>query len=217
MTEIKQTPSWLRPVVEYVPLAIFFVAYYLADLFIATASIMVATAMTLALSYIVERRIPMMPLIMAGIIGVFGGLTLWLQDETFIKMKPTIIQAIFGTVLIFGLLANRLFLKSLMGTAWHITDEGWRFLTLRFALFFFLSAALNEAIWRTQSTDFWVNFKVFGLIGLTLIFILTQLPFLKRFAIKENSTNKVLKTLIESDKELIEQVHLESEEKRKKK
>jgi intracellular septation protein len=188
MSEIKQTPGWLRPVVEYGPLATFFGAYYLADLFVATASIMVAAALALALSYIVERRVPMMPLIMAGIIGVFGGLTLWLQDETFIKMKPTIIQAIFGTVLISGLLANRLFLKSLMGAAWNITDGGWRILTLRFALFFFLSAILNEAIWRTQSTDFWVNFKVFGLIGLTFIFILTQLPLLKRFAIKDNGT-----------------------------
>ncbi|MEE2698164.1 MAG: septation protein A [Pseudomonadota bacterium] len=189
MSEIKHTPSWLRPVVEYGPLAAFFIAYYLSDLFVATASIMIATALALALSYIVERRIPMMPLITAGIIGVFGGLTLWLQDETFIKMKPTIIQAIFGTVLISGLLIKRLFLKSLMGGAWQITDEGWRILTIRFSFFFFLSAALNEIVWRTQSTDFWVNFKVFGLIGLTLIFILTQLPLLKRFPIKDNNTN----------------------------
>jgi intracellular septation protein len=189
MSEKKQTSSWLRPIIEYVPLATFFVAYYLSDLFIATASIMVATTLALVLSYIVERRIPMMPLIMAGIIGVFGGLTLWLQDETFIKMKPTIIQAIFGTVLISGLLANRLFLKSLIGAAWQITDEGWRVLTIRFSLFFFLSAIVNEAVWRTQSTDLWVNFKVFGLTGLTFIFILTQLPLLKRFAVKENSAS----------------------------
>jgi intracellular septation protein len=184
MPETKQTPGWLRPVVEYGPLVAFFIAYSLGDLFVATASIMAATALALALSYYVERRIPVTPLVTAGIIGVFGGLTLWLQDETFIKMKPTIIQAIFGTVLICGLLTNRLFLKTLMGAAWHITDEGWRVLTIRFALFFFLSAILNEVVWRTQSTDLWVNFKVFGLMGLTLIFILTQLPLLKRFAIE---------------------------------
>ena len=101
-------------------------------------------------------------------------------------MKPTIIQVIFGTVLISGLLAKRLFLKSLMGTAWHITDEGWRILTVRFALFFFLMGALNEVVWRTQSTEVWVNFKVFGLMGLTIVFVLTQLPLLKRYAIEDN-------------------------------
>ena len=189
MSETKQTPCWLRPVVEYGPIAAFFIAYSLADLFVATASIMVATALALALSYIMERRIPMMPLITAGIIGVFGGLTLWLQDETFIKMKPTIIQVIIGTVLYSGLLTKRLFLKSLMGAAWHITDEGWRVLTVRFALFFFLMGALNEVVWRTQSTDLWVNFKVFGLMGLTIVFILTQLPLLKRFAIEVNGAS----------------------------
>lgn len=185
MSEIKQTPSWLHPVVEYGPIAAFFIAYYIGDLFAATASIMIATALALALSYIMERRIPMMPLITAGIVGVFGGLTLWLQDETFIKMKPTIIQVIFGTVLISGLLTKRLFLKSLMGAVWHITDEGWRVLTVRFALYFFLMGALNEVIWRTQSTDVWVNFKVFGLMGLTFVFIIIQLPLLKRYAIED--------------------------------
>jgi len=99
-------------------------------------------------------------------------------------MKPTIIQAIFGTVLLSGLLAKRLFLKSIMGAAWRITDEGWRALTVRFALFFFLMGALNEVVWRTQSTDVWVNFKVFGLTGLIMGFILTQLPLLKRYAIE---------------------------------
>jgi intracellular septation protein len=188
MSETKRTPGWLRPVVEYGPIAAFFIAYSIADLFVATASIMAATALALSLSYIVERRIPMMPLITAGIIGVFGGLTLWLQDETFIKMKPTIIQAIFGTILIFGLLTNRLFMKSLMGSVWHLTDEGWRVLTVRFALFFFLMGALNEVVWRTQSTNLWVNFKVFGLMGLTIIFIIAQFSLVKRFTIKDTGT-----------------------------
>jgi len=177
-------PGWLRPVVEYGPIIAFFVAYYTADLFVATASIMVATLLALTISYVVERRIPVMPLITAVIVGIFGGLTLWLQDETFIKMKPTIIQALFGTVLLGGQLAGRLFLKSLLGTAWHITDQGWRVLTRRLALFFFCAAALNEVIWRTQSTDVWVNFKVFGLMGLTFVFLLTQMPLLKQFALE---------------------------------
>lgn len=183
---LKKEPSvpWLHPVVEYGPAVTFFAAYYFADLFIATASIMIATVLALTLSYIVERRIPMMPLITAGIIGVFGGLTLWLQDETFIKMKPTIIQIIFGMILFLGLLGNRLFLKSVLGSAWHLTDHGWRTLSIRLATFFFLSAALNELIWRTQSTDLWVSFKVFGLTGLTFVFFLSQMPLLKRFAIE---------------------------------
>jgi intracellular septation protein len=190
MSKIKQPHLWLRPVVEYGPIVVFFIAYYMGDLFYATASIMIASALVLALSYIVERRVPKMPLITAGIIGLFGGLTLWLQDETFIKMKPTIIQLILGMVLISGLLVKRLFLKTLMGAAWRVTDEGWRVLTVRFTLFFFLLAALNEVVWRTQSTEVWVNFKVFGLMGLTIVFVLTQLPLLKRFAIEGNHHNE---------------------------
>ena len=103
MSEKKQSPGWLSPAVEYGPVVAFFIAYYAADLFTATATIMIATAIALTISYIVERRIPLTPLLSAGIVGVFGGLTLWLHDETFIKMKPTIIQAIFGTILIGGL------------------------------------------------------------------------------------------------------------------
>lgn len=186
-SEIKQSPGWLKPAVEFGPIAAFFVAYYMSGLYIATAAIMVATALVLALSYIVERRIPMMPLITAGIVGIFGGLTLWLQDEAFIKMKPTIIQVIFGTILIGGLLANRLILKTLMGQVWKITDEGWRVLTIRFSMYFFLMGALNEVVWRTQSTEFWVNFKVFGLMGLTFVFIMSQLPLLKRYGLEDNA------------------------------
>ncbi|MBM09131.1 MAG: intracellular septation protein A [Magnetovibrio sp.] len=189
MSEIKSDYPWLRPIVDYGPPVIFFITYYMTNLFVATAAIMIATILALILSYLTERRLPMMPLITAGLVGVFGGLTLWLNDETFIKMKPTIIQFIFASVLIGGLLANRLFLKSLMGGAWHMTDEGWRILTLRFAFFFFICAILNEIIWRTQSTDLWVNFKVFGLLGLTVLFILTQLPVLKRFSIKDSRDN----------------------------
>lgn len=185
-TKENQSPGWLRPAVEYGPIAAFFIAYYMADLFVATAAIMVATGLALAVSYLVERRIPMMPLMTAGIVGVFGGLTLWLQDETFIKMKPTIIQAIFGALLIAGLFAKRLFLKSLFGAAWNLSDEGWRVLTVRFALFFFLMGALNEVVWRTQSTEFWVNFKVFGLMALTFVFIMSQMPMLKRYTIADN-------------------------------
>jgi len=159
----------------------------MGDLFIATTSIMVTTLVLLVLSYILERSIPLIPLATATIVGIFGGLTLWLNDETFIKMKPTIIQILFGSILVGGLLTNRLFFKSLMGSAWQMSEEGWRILTVRFSLFFFFSAILNEVIWRTQSTEFWVNFKVFGLMGLTFVFMLSQLRLLKRFALEKNS------------------------------
>ena len=190
MADQETSHKWLRSLVEYGPIAIFFIAYYWTDLFFATASLMGAAAFMLSLSYVVEKRVPLMPLITAGVIGIFGGLTIWLQDETFIKMKPTIIQFLFGLVLIVGLMLDRLFLKSLLGVAWNILDEGWRILTLRLSAFFFFSAILNEIVWRTQSTDFWVNFKVFGLMGITLIFFLFQAPLFRRYVIENKDDAK---------------------------
>ena len=170
------SPRWLRPAVDYGPLAAFFIAYFNFDLFIATGSLMAATAVALVLSLVFERRVPMMPLVTAAVVGVFGGLTLWLQDETFIKMKPTIVQVLFAVVLLGGLAFGRPFLKSLLGATLSMDDEGWRKLTVRYAFFFLAMAGVNEAVWRTQSTDFWVTFKVFGLVGLTIVFALSQIP-----------------------------------------
>ena len=172
--------KWLKPTIEYGPLIVFFATYWLAGLFPATAAIVLATIVGLCLSYLVERRIPTMPLITAIIIVIFGGLTLWLQDETFIKMKPTIIQLALGAILLGGLFANKVFLKSLMGSSLQMEDAGWSILTRRLSIFFFAMAALNEVVWRTQSTDFWVNFKVFGILGLTILFLITQTLSLKQ-------------------------------------
>ena len=177
----KQAPGWLRPLVDYGPLVAFLIAYWRGDLMTATLAIMAATAVVLVVSFAVERRIALMPLITAVVVGVFGGLTIALQDESFIKMKPTIVQAIFGTVLLGGLAFGRPLLKPLMSSAWQMDDRGWRLLTLRFGLFFFVMAALNELVWRTQSNDVWVNFKVFGIMGLTLVFALAQAPLMKRY------------------------------------
>ena len=160
----RTSPKWLKPVVEYGPIFVFFVAYYTYDLLTATAAIMGATAIALILSYGFERKIPMMPLLTAVVIGVFGGLTLWLKDDIFIKMKPTIIQSLFGFILLGGLAFGKLFLRSVMGQIWNMTDRAWRTLTVRFSCYFFAMAMINELVWRTQSTDFWVNFKVFGLM-----------------------------------------------------
>jgi intracellular septation protein len=176
--------SWVKPTTEYGPLAVFFIAYLKWDLLTATAALIGATAIALALSLAVERRVPMMPLITAIIVGVFGGLTLWLQDETFIKMKPTIVEALFSAVLFGGLAFGRSLLKPLMGAAWPMDDVGWRKLTFRFAVFFAAMAVLNEIVWRTQSTDFWVTFKVFGLMGLTFAFAIAQTPLLRRHGIE---------------------------------
>jgi len=172
-------PTWLRPLVDYGPLAAFFVVYWLYDLTAATAAIMVATALALALSLAIEKRVPLMPLVTAAIVGIFGGLTLWLQDETFIKMKPTIVQLIFAAVLFGGLLFKRPLLKPLLGAAWPLDDAGWHKLSLRFAVFFLAMAALNEFVWRTQSTDFWVTFKVFGIMALTFLFVVSQIYFMR--------------------------------------
>lgn len=186
----KPSPSWLKPTVDYGPLAVFFLAYWARDLMTATAALMAATAVALALSLAIERRVPIMPLVTAGVVGIFGGLTLWFEDETFIKIKPTIIEALFSLILFGGLALGKPLLKPLMATAWPMDDTGWRRLTLRFAYFFAAVAVLNEIVWRTQSTDVWVTFKVFGIMGLTLIYAIAQAPLMKRHALEppvENS------------------------------
>ena len=175
----------LKLFVDYAPIVVFFITYWLADLFAATAAIIIATVIVLTISLIVERRIPIMPLVTGIIIVLFGGLTLWLNDETFIKMKPTIIQVIFGLILLGGLYTKHLFLEKLLGASIKMEREGWEIFTRRFSFFFFSMALLNEFVWRTQSTDFWVNFKVFGILVLTIIFLVGQLKLLKKFMREE--------------------------------
>ena len=174
-------PRWVKPTTDYGPLVVFFLAFYWTDdLLSATAALMVATAVALLLSLVMIRRVPMMPLITAGVVGVFGGLTLWLNDPTFIKMKPTIVQGLIAVILLGGLALGRSLLKPVIGTAWTMDDFGWRRLTFRFGLFFIGMAVLNEIVWRTQSTDVWVTFKVFGIMGLTLVFSVCQAPLMQR-------------------------------------
>ena len=176
----RDAPRWLTPLTEYGPLAAFFIAYLMSDLLTATAALMVATVVALVLGYAIARHIPKMALMTAGLVGVFGGLTLILQDDTFIKMKPTIVQLLFAALLGGGLLLGRSPLKFVMGKAMDLDHIGWRVLTIRYALFFVAMAALNELVWRTQSELFWVNFKVFGLLGITIVFTMIQIPFLNR-------------------------------------
>ena len=164
-------------------LALFFIAYSVEGLLPATAVLLAATALGLLLSLFFLRRVPVMPLVTAVVVGIFGGLTLWLQDETFIKVKPTIVEALFSAILFGGLIFGRPLLKPLLGHAWPMADRGWHLLSLRFAIFFAAMAVLNEIVWRTQTTDVWVSFKVFGLMILTLLFAVTQAPLMKRYAL----------------------------------
>jgi intracellular septation protein len=185
----------LNAAIEYGPLAVFLTAYYLGNRYLddigailaATAAIMVATVVALLVAWFVQRRVPKVPLISGGLLMLFGGLTLWLQDPVFIKMKPTIVYLLFSAVLLGGIAMGRPLLKPLLGKAWQLDDKGWFRLTVRFGLFFMAMAGLNELVWRTQSTDFWVSYKVFGTMGLILVFTMTQVGLIHRHQIQAES------------------------------
>jgi len=159
-----------------------------AGIFVATAVFMVAIVVALAISYALTRHLPMMPLVSAAIVIVFGGLTLFLQNETFINLKPTIIYLLFAGTLFGGLIFRKPLLAMVFDAVFHLTDEGWRRLTMRWALFFLALAALNEIVWRTQSTDTWVTFKVFGVMPLTFIFAALQYPLLMKHDVSKQGS-----------------------------
>jgi intracellular septation protein len=159
-----------------------------AGIFVATAVFMIAIVAALAVSYALTRRLPIMPVVTAIIVLVFGAATLFFHDETFIKLKPTIIYVLFGATLIGGYLFDRPFLQIVFDSVFHLDAEGWRKLTVRWALFFFALAVVNEIVWRTQTTDMWVNFKVFGVTPLTFIFAALQFPLMQKHAVAEETT-----------------------------
>ena len=163
------------------PLAVFFIFYTRGDLQTAILPFMIATIISVLFSYIIEQKIPIMPTVGAVIILVFGGLTIYFDNEVFFKMKPTIINLLFAGILFIGILLNKPLLKYLLGGAIKLKDEGWSILTKRWIGFFISLAILNEIIWRTQSTDIWVNFKVFGILPITFIFTITQFSIIKKY------------------------------------
>ncbi len=169
---------------ELGPLVIFFAANAKFGLFVATGAFMVAIVAAIIVSYVVTRHVPIMALVTAFIVLVFGGLTLALHDETFIKVKPTIIYSLFAATLGIGLLFGRSFIALMFDQMFNLTPAGWKQLTIRWALFFAAMAVLNEVIWRTQSTDFWVAFKAFGVIPITAVFAMLQTPLIKRYHIE---------------------------------
>jgi intracellular septation protein len=176
----KQPHPLFRLATELGPLLVFFIANAKFQLFVATGAFMVAIVVAMIASYAVTRHVPMMAIVTAVVVLVFGTLTLVLHDETFIKMKPTIVYLLFAGVLGGGLAFGRSFIAILFDQMFNLTPQGWRILTMRWAIWFCAMAVLNEMIWRTQSTDFWVAFKAFGMVPLTMIFALTQMPLIKR-------------------------------------
>ena len=154
-------------------------------IFLATFLFMVATAIALAVSWALTRTLPMMPLVSGVVVLVFGALTLYLQDEIFIKMKPTIVNGLFAAVLLGGLMFGKALLGYVFEAAFKLDSEGWRKLTLRWGLFFVFLAILNEVVWRNFSTDFWVAFKVWGTMPITIAFTLSQMPLIMRHSLPE--------------------------------
>ena len=185
MSEKKQLNPLLKLALDIGPLVLFFMTNAKFGIFGATAIFMVASLAAIAISFALTRHLAIMPIVTAVIVLVFGGLTLVLHDEMFIKLKPTIIYCLFGGTLAVGLAMGKALLGVLFDQMFHLTDEGWRKLTLRWALFFFAMAALNEIVWRTQSTDFWVSFKLFGVVPLTFLFGALQMPLIKKYSVEQ--------------------------------
>ena len=180
--------SLLKFITDFGPLLIFFVVYSKSgkNLSAAIPFLIVATIIAVLISYVVEKKIPYIPLAGGIIISIFGGLTLYFNNPVFLYIKPTVINTLFGLSLLFGkYFTSEPLLKKIMGKSIFLTDEGWNLLSKRWILFFFAMALLNEFIWRTQSEEFWVNFKVWGLLPVTFIFTAFQIPLITKHKTNE--------------------------------
>ncbi len=177
--------SFYKLLIDIGPLAVFFIFYSRSGLQASILPFMVATVIAVLFSYILEKKIPIMPTVGAGIVLLFGGLTIYFDNDIFFKMKPTIINVLFAAILYGGILINKPLLKYLLGAALKLEEAGWKILTQRWIGFFIALAILNEIVWRTQSTDVWVNFKVFGILPITFIFTMTQFPLIKKYQIED--------------------------------
>lgn len=172
--------------IDFAPLLAFFVAFRLYGLEVATAVLLGTTAISVALMYACERKVAWMPLMSALLVGVMGGLTIWFNDERFIKSKPTLVSAIFALVLLGGALRRKATVKYLFGQTMRLSDAGWQALTWRWGLFFLVLAVANELVWRNFTTETWVQFKVFGILGLTIAFTLSQMPLIRRHGLDDD-------------------------------
>ncbi|WP_417414910.1 septation protein A [Hoeflea sp.] len=203
--ERKRINPLLKLALELGPLLVFFFANAKAEwlteqypllealgkpIFVASAFFMAATAIALTISWLKLRTLPIMPILSAGIVFVFGALGFWLQDETFFKIKPTIINTMFGLILLGGLFFGKSFLGYVFDSAFKLDAEGWRILTMRWGLYFLIMAVVNEFIWRNFSTDFWVGFKLWGNMPLSILFTLAQLPLMQRHALPDEDAEE---------------------------
>ena len=172
----------MKQLFEFFPLIIFFVVYYKSDkdLYLSITAVIIATLISLLALYIKERKISTMMLVSTIILIVFGGLSIFLKNDIFFKMKPPIINALFAIILIGSTFFNKPVLKLLLNSSMKLTDQGWSLMNKLWSGFFIFLALLNEIVWRTQTTDVWVNFKVFGIMGITIVFTIVQIPILKR-------------------------------------
>lgn len=190
MSSSPHTPPnpFIKLALDLGPLILFFAIYRYAGIMTATMVFMFITAASLGIGWWIERRLHPMPIVTAVVVLVFGGLTLWYDNETFIKLKPTLIYSIFAVLLLGGLLVKRPLLQPLMGNLWRLDPAGWHKLTFRFGIFFLLMAVANEIIWRHFSTDDWVTWKTFGIFPATLLFGFLQAPLIQRHSLPDEES-----------------------------
>ncbi len=183
MEKKAQLNPFVKLALDFGPLILFFVVNGRAGIFWATGVFMAAVVIALLVSYVLIRRFPIMTIVTAFIVVVFGRLTIVLQNDMFMKMKPTIIYLLFAVVLAAGLVLKKPFLEIVFDSMFHLTEEGWHKLTIRWIVFFVAMAIVNEIVWRTQTTDIWVAFKIFGFIPITFVFALAQFPLMQKYAV----------------------------------
>jgi len=179
--------GFIKFITDFGPLLIFFIFYYQSglNLKVAIPPLIIATLLSLAIIYLLEKKVAFMPLASGIVITFFGGLTLYFDNPVFIYVKPTVVNILFALVLIFGkFFSKEPLLKKLFKNSFKLLDEGWNKFNDRWILFFFFLAILNEIVWRTQSEEFWVNFKVWGLLPISFLFTVSQIPLIKKYQIK---------------------------------
>lgn len=185
----KKINPGLKLALEMGPLVAFFFTNWKFGIFPATGVLMVTVIIALIASWILTKNLPVMPVVTAVAVVFFGALTFLFQSDTFIKMKPTFVNIIFGSALLGALAFGKLLLPIVLDSVMQIKEEGWRKLTVRWGVFFFFLAILNEIVWRTQTTDFWVSFKVFGIMPITLIFAMSQVPLILKYELKDEEAD----------------------------